>query len=184
MSPRGTCYRNRPPEERLGHQVTVTLNDADADILDRVARATGRTKVEAVRLAIREFYTDLREAHEREPEREPEPDPNPNRPPVRRSNSHLPPVWVDIELLAWMLECPKGERIEPTERQTAEAGGRLLELVRGTDYPIGAYDLLEVLQFVWLASAENAIHPDKLIPEIAKAMRRHAAATTEGEPCQ
>ena len=62
MSPRGTCYRNRPPEERLAHQVTVALNDADAELLERLARATGRTRTEAVRLAIRELYNSMRDA--------------------------------------------------------------------------------------------------------------------------
>lgn len=62
MSPRGTRYRNRPPEERLGHQVTVALNDGDNEALERVARATGRTRTEAVRLAIRELYNSMREA--------------------------------------------------------------------------------------------------------------------------
>lgn len=46
---RGTPYRLRPPEERLCHQVTVSLTDADNEVLDSLAKATGRTRTEAVR---------------------------------------------------------------------------------------------------------------------------------------
>lgn len=103
-------------------------------------------------------------------------DPNTNRPPVMRSNDHLPPVWLDVAMVAWMLEAEKREPLQPTKQQLAEASEQLLELVRGSGFAIGAYDLVEILQFAWLASARNGIHLDELIPKIAEAMRRHAPA--------
>jgi hypothetical protein len=42
--------------------VTVALNDSDNEALERLARATGRNRTEAVRLAIRELYNAMREA--------------------------------------------------------------------------------------------------------------------------
>ena len=103
-------------------------------------------------------------------------DPNTNRPPVMRSNDHLPPVWLDVAMVAWMLEAEMRELLQPTKQQLAEASEQLLELVRGSGFAIGAYDLVEILQFAWLASARNGIHLDELIPKIAEAMRRHAPA--------
>lgn len=169
-------YRNRPPQERLGHQMTVGLNDSDAEILERLARATGRTKVEAMRLAIRELYTSMKDALKEQQEAT-GPDPNPNRPPVVRENDHLPPIWLDVELVAWMITA-HGEAIQPTQQQIGEAGGQLCDLIRGSGFPLGAFDLLETLKFVWLVSARNGIQLNQLIPRIAEAMRRHSPATT------
>lgn len=55
-------YRHRKPEERLSHQVGLSLNDSDFEILGRVARATGRSRTEAIRLAIRELFNSMRDA--------------------------------------------------------------------------------------------------------------------------
>lgn len=55
-------YRHRRPEERLGHHVPISLNDADFEILERLSRACGRNRTETIRLALRELYNSIREA--------------------------------------------------------------------------------------------------------------------------
>jgi hypothetical protein len=44
------------------HQVTVCLNDEEAEVLERLVRATGQTKTGTMRLAIRELYNAMSEA--------------------------------------------------------------------------------------------------------------------------
>jgi hypothetical protein len=57
-----THYRNRVPELRLGHQVTVGLNDADAQLLQECAAVARLTKVEVIRLAIRRLHDSMLDA--------------------------------------------------------------------------------------------------------------------------